>query len=51
MAPQSELRQRAAAAGGTESKDLKKTFTWQEVAKHNHAGSAWMIVRNKVYDV
>ncbi|KAH9089809.1 hypothetical protein LEN26_018982 [Aphanomyces euteiches] len=51
MAPQSELRQRQGAAGAGASKEDKKTFTWQEVAKNNHAGSAWMIVRNKVYDV
>ncbi|RHY32927.1 hypothetical protein DYB32_002098 [Aphanomyces invadans] len=51
MAPQSELRQRTAGAGATDVKEAKKSFTWQEVAKHNHAGSAWMIVRNKVYDV
>ncbi|KAF0711806.1 Aste57867_5064 [Aphanomyces stellatus] len=48
MAPQRALRHQGATAAA--SKD-KKAYTWQEVAKHNHAGSAWMIVRNKVYDV
>lgn len=26
-------------------------YTWQEVAKHNTAESAWVIVEGKVYDV
>uniref|UniRef100_A0A7S3ECC1 Cytochrome b5 heme-binding domain-containing protein n=1 Tax=Rhodosorus marinus TaxID=101924 RepID=A0A7S3ECC1_9RHOD len=28
-----------------------KTFTWQEVAMHNTAESAWIAIRGKVYDV
>lgn len=35
----------AAAAAGV------KTFTWQEIAEHNHAGSAWIYCGRKVYDV
>ncbi|KAJ0405285.1 hypothetical protein ATCC90586_007324 [Pythium insidiosum] len=29
----------------------KSEFTWQEVAKHNTGDSAWVIIRNVVYDV
>jgi cytochrome b involved in lipid metabolism len=54
MAPQSELRQRQGFISREQSDvatHSKKSFTWQDVAKNNHVGSAWMIVRNKVYDV
>ncbi|KAG2374418.1 hypothetical protein C9374_010702 [Naegleria lovaniensis] len=28
-----------------------KTFTWDEIEKHNHEGSAWLVIHGKVYDV
>ncbi|MQL10592.1 cytochrome b5 domain-containing protein, partial [Escherichia coli] len=28
-----------------------KTFTFDEVAKHNHKKDCWIIVNGKVYDV
>lgn len=31
--------------------ELKKVFTWQELAKHNTRKSAWVAVYGKVYDV
>ncbi len=30
---------------------MSKTFTKEEVAKHNKAEDCWIIVHNKVYDV
>lgn len=43
-------RKNERATGATEGK--KKTqFTWQEVAMHNTAQSAWVIAKGKVYDV
>ncbi|KAF4320033.1 hypothetical protein BBO99_00005957 [Phytophthora kernoviae] len=41
-------RKGAARAAATDS---STTFTWQEVAKHNTAQSAWVIIRGVVYDV
>ena len=28
-----------------------KTYTLEEVKKHNQAGSSWLVIENKVYDV
>eukprot|EP00644_Phytophthora_capsici_P007213 jgi/Phyca11/527737/estExt2_fgenesh1_pm.C_PHYCAscaffold_220052 len=42
------LHQRKGAA--TTDKNTA-TFTWQDVAKHNTAKSAWVIIRGVVYDV
>ncbi|OQR99376.1 Delta(5) fatty acid desaturase [Achlya hypogyna] len=50
MAPQTELRQRVVAKTDVPV-TAQKTFTWQEVAGHNTAASAWIIIRGKVYDV
>lgn len=41
------LHQRKGAA----SADKDATYTWQDVAKHNTAKSAWVIIRGVVYDV
>lgn len=43
----STRRSAAAAAGGGKS----GKFTWQEVAQHNNAESAWVIVEGKAYDI
>jgi hypothetical protein len=42
------LHQRKGAAAADKNTD---TFTWQDVAKHNTAKSAWVIIRGVVYDV
>jgi cytochrome b involved in lipid metabolism len=35
--------------GGAKSK--KKTYTMKEVAKHNQPNDAWIVIKNKVYDI
>lgn len=47
MSPKAPL----AAVGILRKKESRGEFTWQEVAKHNSAESAWVIVRGRVYDV
>jgi len=32
-------------------RDTSRIYTWQEIEKHNHAESAWLVVKGKVYDV
>lgn len=29
----------------------EKTFSWEEVAKHNNAESLWMVIDDVVYDL
>uniref|UniRef100_A0AAV1T9D4 Cytochrome b5 heme-binding domain-containing protein n=1 Tax=Peronospora matthiolae TaxID=2874970 RepID=A0AAV1T9D4_9STRA len=41
---------RKGAATDTTDQDVA-TYTWQDVAKHNSAKSAWVIIRGVVYDV
>ena len=41
---------RKGAATHTTDQDVA-TYTWQDVAKHNSAKSAWVIIRGVVYDV
>lgn len=43
MPPQTDFGGRSPAAA--------KTYTWQEVAKHNSAASCWIYVGDKVYDI
>lgn len=51
----SELRERKTAAKAVDAaattEKASDEFTWQEVAKHNTAKSAWVIIRGEVYDV
>ena len=42
---------RAAVGLAKKSPALDGAYTWQEIAKHNTAESAWVIVRGRVYDV
>ena len=36
-----------------DSSEVKRlpTYSWEEVGKHNHAESLWIVVHDKVYDV
>lgn len=42
---------RVAVGQAKKSPALDGAYTWQEIAKHNTAESAWVIVRGRVYDV
>ena len=44
------MYQRKDAGAATTGKDTA-SYTWQDVAKHNTAKSAWVIIRGVVYDV
>jgi cytochrome b involved in lipid metabolism len=34
---------------GTE-KDVKRTYTWSDISKHNSAESCWLVINGSVYD-
>lgn len=50
LLPKEGLHLRKGAAATTADK-ATATYTWQDVAKHNTAKSAWVIIRGVVYDV
>lgn len=33
------------------SQNMAKEFTWEDVAKHNRPGDAWVVIENSVYDI
>ena len=35
----------------TNGKGEQKKYTWEEIKKHNHQRSLWIVVHNTVYDV
>lgn len=56
VAPRLRAVARALAAGGKAADDATALstlpkYSWRDVAKHNTAESAWMIVKGKVYDI
>eukprot|EP00611_Tribonema_gayanum_P013836 TRINITY_DN25059_c0_g1_i1.p1 TRINITY_DN25059_c0_g1~~TRINITY_DN25059_c0_g1_i1.p1 ORF type:complete len:507 (-),score=108.53 TRINITY_DN25059_c0_g1_i1:413-1861(-) len=49
--PADGLRRRQGSATTVPDDASERVYTWQEVAKHNTAQSAWVIVGSKVYDL
>ncbi len=39
-----------AAESEASEKELE-VYDWEEISKHNHSGSLWLVIDGKVYDV